>query len=313
MEFDTCVIKSDRVSKAFGKTHAVREVSLDVHSGQIFGLIGPSGCGKTTTIRLLLGVYSPSGGHVRVHGMAPHEFTREAHQDIGYMPQLFVLYPNLSVYQTLDFMASIYGMGLLYRRKRIKAVLELVELTDARRKRASKISGGMKRRLELACALLHEPSILFFDEPTAGVDPILRARFWDHFRGLRDKGRTLFVTTQYVTEAEYCDKVAVMDKGRLVALGSPYELRREALGGEVIDVTSTGYTSESLDAVRAYPGVRRVESVSLYRLRAYVDSAADSLPHILNVLEGRGVEISSAQEYSPSFDEVFVRLLQAKS
>jgi ABC-2 type transport system ATP-binding protein len=171
----------------------------------------------------------------------------------------------------------------------------------------------MKRRLELACALLHEPSVLFFDEPTAGVDPILRARFWDHFRTLRDRGHTLFVTTQYVTEAEYCDQVALMDEGRLVALGSPDELRREAWGGEVVDVTSSGYTSVSLAALRELPGVRRVESVSLYSLRAYVDSAADSLPSILKVLESHDIEISSAQEYNPSFDEVFVRLLQAQT
>jgi ABC-2 type transport system ATP-binding protein len=313
MESETCTIRLDRVSKAFGKTYAVRDVSLDVHCGQILGLIGPSGCGKTTTIRLMLGVYFPTAGDVDVHGLAPTKFTREVRERIGYMPQLFVLYPNLSVYQTLNFMASVYGMSLTYRRRRIQEVLDLVDLVDARKRRASKISGGMKRRLELACALLHEPSILVFDEPTAGVDPILRARFWDHFRDLRDKGNTLFVTTQYVTEAEYCDRVALMDEGRMVALGSPDELRRQALGGEVIDVTSSGYTPESLDAVRELAGVRRVESVSLYKLRAYVDSAGDSLPHVLNALEGCGVEITSAQEYAPSFDEVFVRLLKAES
>lgn len=310
MQSDTCLIRLDRVSKAFGRDYAVREVSLEVYCGQIFGLIGPSGCGKTTTIRLILGVYSPTAGEVNVQGLVPHEFTREVRERIGYMPQLFVLYPNLSVQQTLNFVASIYGMGLGHRRERIRAVLELTELTSARARQASKISGGMKRRLELACALLHEPSILVFDEPTAGVDPILRAKFWDHFRALRDRGNTVFVTTQYVAEAEYCDQVALMDEGRVVALGSPAELRREALGGQVLDVTSDGYSAESLEAVRELPGVRRVESVSLYKLRAYVDSAAGSLPGILNALESHHVEISSAQEYAPSFDEVFVRLIQ---
>jgi ABC-2 type transport system ATP-binding protein len=313
MESGDCRIRLDHVSKAFGKTYAVRDVSLDVYCGQILGLIGPSGCGKTTTIRLLLGIYFPTAGSVRVHGVARHQFTREVRENIGYMPQLFVLYPNLSVYQTLDFMASVYGLGFSYRRKRIADVLELVELTESRKKRASEISGGMQRRLALACALLHEPTVLVFDEPTAGVDPILRNKFWDHFRSLRDKGNTLFVTTQYVTEAEYCDRVALMDQGQVVALGSPDELRREALEGEVIDVASTGYTPESLDAVRAFRGVRRVESMSVYRLRAHVDSAAESLPHVLNILEDHGVEISSAQEYAPSFDEVFIRLLEAKS
>jgi ABC-2 type transport system ATP-binding protein len=291
----------------------VREISLDVYCGQILGLIGPSGCGKTTTIRLLLGIYTPTEGAVSVHGLPPTEFTREVREDIGYMPQLFVLYPNLTVYQTLGFMASVYGMDLERRRTRIGEVLELVGLDKARKQRADKISGGMKRRLQLACALLHEPSVLFFDEPTAGVDPILRARFWDHFHMLRDAGHTLFVTTQYVTEAEYCDRIALMDEGRLVALGSSSELRHEAFGGEVIDITSDGYTPDSLDAVRKMEGVRRVESVSLFKLRAYVDSAAGSLPQVLNALEGYGVQISSAQDYSPPFDEVFVRLIEAQN
>ena len=365
-ESETCMVRLERVSKAFGRTmrrrplpaerrrgivslpndadatsvrrsvdmgpdarYVVRDVSLEVHCGQILGLIGPSGCGKTTTVRLMLGVYVPTSGTVNVHGLNPTKFTREVHERIGYMPQFFVLYPNLSVDQTLNFMASVYGLGLDYRRRRIEEVLELVELTGARKQRAERLSGGMKRRLELACALLHEPSILFFDEPTAGVDPVLRARFWDHFHALRDQGNTLFVTTQYVTEAEYCDRVALMDEGRVVALGSPRELRRRALGGEVIDVESSGSTSESgpsgpigvggalsaesLEAVRELPGVRRVESLSLYRLRAYVDSsAADVLPLVLNALERCGVEVASAQEFNPSFDEIFVRLLKAK-
>jgi ABC-2 type transport system ATP-binding protein len=313
MESDACLIRLDSVSKAFGKAYAVRDVSLDVYCGQILGLIGPSGCGKTTTIRLLLGIYTPTEGEVRVHGLTPVDFTREVREDIGYMPQMFVLYPNLTVYQTLDFMASVYGIGIERRRTRIREVLELVGLDEARKQRADRISGGMKRRLQLACALLHEPSVLFFDEPTAGVDPILRARFWDHFHMLRDAGHTLFVTTQYVTEAEYCDRIALMDEGRLVALGTSSELRREAFGGEVIDITSSGYTPESLVAVRELEGVRRVESISLFKLRAYVDSAAGSLPQVLNALEGHGVQISSAQDYSPPFDDVFVRLIEAQN
>ena len=306
-----CMVRLDQVSKTFGQSQVVREVSLEVHCGQIFGLIGPSGCGKTTTIRLILGVYRPTSGSVHVHGLEPHKFTREVHERIGYMPQLFVLYPNLTINQTLSFMASVYGLSCKYRRERIEQVLDLVGLQNHRKKRAEKISGGMQRRLELACALLHEPSILFFDEPTAGVDPVLRARFWDHFRKLRDEGNTLLITTQYVTEAEYCDRVALMDEGRLVALGSPQELRRQALGGEVLEIESSGVTAESLQAIAKLEGVRRAESLSLDRLRVYVDQAADALPHVLNALEACGVVVSSAQDFSPSFDEIFVRLLEA--
>jgi ABC-2 type transport system ATP-binding protein len=310
-EFETCAVLLDRVSKTFGQSKVVRDVSLEVHCGQILGLIGPSGCGKTTTIRLILGVHKPTSGSVLVHGLEPHKFTREVHEHIGYMPQLFVLYPNLTVNQTLGFMASVYGLSREYRRERIEQVLDLVGLKDHRKKRAEKISGGMQRRLELACALLHEPSLLFFDEPTAGVDPVLRARFWDHFRALRDAGNTLFITTQYVTEAEYCDRVALMDEGQLVALGSPHELRRQALGGEVIDVESPRFDAKSLTAVSNLAGVRRVTVLSVDRIRVYVDSAADALPHVLNTLEDHGIVVSSAQEYNPSFDEIFVRLLEA--
>jgi ABC-2 type transport system ATP-binding protein len=311
LEFETCIVRLDGVSKSFGQSQVVRDVSFEVHCGQIFGLIGPSGCGKTTTIRLILGLYRPTSGTVNVHGLEPHRFPREAREDIGYMPQLFVLYPNLTVNQTLNFMASVYGLSREYRRERIGKVLELVGLQDHRKKPASRISGGMQRRLELACALLHEPSIIFFDEPTAGVDPVLRARFWEHFRALRDEGHTLFVTTQYVTEAEYCDKVALIDEGQLVALGSPKELRRKALGGEVIDFEAPGFAPASLSAVRSLGGVRRVAVLSVDRIRVYVDSAADALPHVLSALEDHDIGVSSAQEYNPSFDEIFVRLLEA--
>ena len=312
MENDRPIIELENVTKSFDKVDAVKELSFTVNRGQIFGLIGPSGCGKTTTIRLILGVYFPTGGRVSVLGLPPHKFPRAVQERIGYMPQLFVLYPNLTVYQTLNFIASIYGLSLPYRNERMGQVLELVELADERRKPASKMSGGMKRRLELACALLHEPALLFADEPTAGIDPILRAKFWDEFRALREQGHTLFVTTQYVTEAEYCDQVALMDKGRLAAIGSPEELRRLALDGEVLDIESTGFTAESLDAVRALPSVRRVESASLYKLRVYVETAATCMPHVLNVLEDHGVKIVAAKDYNPPFDEVFVRLLKHK-
>jgi ABC-2 type transport system ATP-binding protein len=312
MQSDTCLIHLEHVSKTFGREQAVRDVSLDVYCGQILGVIGPSGCGKTTTIRLLLGVYFPTEGEVTVHGRVPSQFTREVHEDIGYMPQFFVLYPYLTIDQTLDFMASVYGLGLQQRRTRIDEVLDLVGLSDARKQRAGNISGGMRRRLQLACALLHEPSVLVFDEPTAGIDPILRARFWDHFRSLRDEGRTLVITTQYVTEAEYCDQVALMDEGRVVALGSPAELRQRAFRGVVIDVVSTGHTPECLAAVRKLEGVSRVESVSLIKLRIYVDSAASRLPRVLDVFEKYEIAVSSTEDYYPSFDEVFVRLIESR-
>jgi ABC-2 type transport system ATP-binding protein len=167
---------------------------------------------------------------VRVLGGAPHTFSGDERRRLGYMPQHFVLYPELSVYRNLQFMAGVYGLSGAVHRARIEALLAMVELAEARDRPAGRLSGGMQRRLQLAAALLHDPELLVIDEPTAGIDPILRARFWQHFRALRDAGRTLIVSTQYVAEAESCDQLVLLRAGRVVAAGTPAELRVRASG-----------------------------------------------------------------------------------
>jgi len=183
------------IGKKFGERDVVEGLSFEVQRGTIFGIIGPSGGGKTTTMRMLLGVLRPTSGDLRVQGREPYKFRRRDRERLGYMPQQFVLFPELSVLENMGFSASIYGMGLWGRSKRIRRTLELVELWDARSRPAGLLSGGMQRRLELAATLVHNPEVIFLDEPTAGIDPVLRAKFWDHFRALRDEGRTLIVTT----------------------------------------------------------------------------------------------------------------------
>ena len=183
------------------------------------GLIGPSGAGKTTTIRVLTGALVPTNGKVSVLGEEPRHFRRQTRERIGYMPQSFTLYPDLTVRENVDFVASLFGM--LVPRGTDQAGPELVDLWDVRSRRAGRLSGGMQRRLELACALVHDPALLFLDEPTAGIDPLLRARIWTELHRLRDAGRTLIVTTQYVNEAESCDRVALISDGRLLALATP--------------------------------------------------------------------------------------------
>ena len=215
----------------------VQGLSFEVKRGTIFGVIGPSGCGKTTTIRMLLGVMRPTSGELRVLGREPHKFRRRDRERLGYMPQQFVLFPELSVSENMGFAASIYGMSFFGRGNRIRRTLELVELWDARSRPAGQLSGGMQRRLELAATLIHDPDVLFLDEPTAGIDPVLRSKFWDHFRALRDEGRTIIVTTQYVTEAEYCDEILVLREGQKVAIGTPDAVRQMAMGGEVVTVS----------------------------------------------------------------------------
>jgi ABC-2 type transport system ATP-binding protein len=223
------------ITKTFGEQVAVQNITFDVPAGSIFGFIGPSGSGKTTTIRLLTGIYKPTSGEVRVLGKRPEEFTQGLRARIGYMPQLFVLYPNLTIWENLNFAASIYGMSP-FRRKRLEEVLDFVELSEHKGKLARDASGGMQRRLSLAATLLHKPELIFLDEPTAGVDPVLRRKFWDHFRDLQNAGSTLLITTQYVNEAAYCDYVAVIAEGKLVVVDTPEGLRQSAFGGDVVDI-----------------------------------------------------------------------------
>ena len=280
---------------------------------KIFGLIGPSGCGKTTTVRLLTGVLKPQRGSVSVLGETPHEFHTATRERIGYMPQQFVLYPNLTVNENMSFVASLYGIGWR-RRKLIPTLLDFVELGDARHRLGSQLSGGMKRRLVLASALLNDPVILFADEPTAGIDPVLRSKVWEQFRVLRDQGRTLFVTTQYVGEATYCDYVGVMRAGRLLHVDTPDALRKRALGGDVIElVVDPPHALEVLQLLqrqRPVADVRRSRT-DPGRMFVYVDEAATRLPALLNIVrEQTGATIQRAEQFNPPFDDVFVALME---
>ena len=315
------VIEVSQVNKVFGEQVALRDVSLRVEPGEIFCLLGPSGSGKTTLIRLLNGVYFPTQGRVTVFGKEPARFSRQDREQIGYMPQMFVLYPNLSVAENLNFIASIYGLSWRDRRQRLPRLLELVNLTEHQRSLAGNISGGMKRRLELACALLHEPALVYMDEPTAGIDPILRASLWKEFRSLRDEERigpqgeslgrrTLFVTTQYVSEADSCDKVAIVAKGELVALGTPQELRAQALGGEAIEITADQMTRQHMTILQDLPGVKGIERLKFDQLRIAVDDAQTRLPLIVQTLYEQGLDLDSVDIVELKFDEVFVRLIE---
>ncbi len=223
-------IALDHASLRLGGRELVHDLTFAVPAGAICGLLAPSGGGKTTTLRLITGVYSPSAGTVCVLGGVPSRFSSCERRRLGYMPQQFVLYPELTVRRNLEFVAGIYGLPRRGLGERIDAMLRMVELEEARDRPAGRLSGGMQRRLQLAATLLHDPDLIVVDEPTAGIDPILRARFWAHFRRLRDTGRTVVISTQYVTEAEYCDRVVMLRAGHVVAAGAPAALRERALG-----------------------------------------------------------------------------------
>ena len=297
----------DGVTRRYGDVAAVNDVSLQVPAGTILGVIGPSGSGKTTIIRMLTGTLDSSEGRVRVLGQDPRKFTRHAREQLGYMPQHFVLYDELTASENLSFVASLFGLLWPKRGRRVKAMLKLLDLWDARGRRARQLSGGMQRRLELACALVHDPLLLFIDEPTAGLDPMLRKKIWAEFRRLREVGRTLVVTTQVVSEAEYCDSVAVLSHGRLVALARPDELRRLAFGGEVIEVE----TIEAFDASRLerVAGVRTIRQNAPRRFLVIADEAGSATPRVLQEIQSAGVSVLSSSEYRPPFDEVFAALV----
>lgn len=303
-------VRARQLTKLFAPGVGVVDLDLDVEPGTIFGFIGPSGSGKTTTIRLLTGVTAPDSGEIVVMGKPPGAFDRADRSRIGYMPQLPVLYNNLTIWQNMTFAASLYGMPRRERRRRIAEELENVDLSDAHSRKHGDASGGMQRRVSLAATLVHDPELLFLDEPSAGIDPLLRRRIWDRLEALRDEGRTIFVTTQYVGEAAYCDRVGVLADGRLVALDTPEGLRRLAYGGELLDVVFTEpVPGQSRDALVAASGATRSERLGARGVRLVVPDAGTASPEVADWAGEAGLTVESIEPYAPPFDDVFVELM----
>ena len=303
-------VRARGLTRTFAEGVGVHELDLDVDRGTIFGFIGPSGSGKTTTIRMMTGILPLESGELTVLGKAPSDFDQEDRNRLGYMPQLSVLYPHLSIWENLGFSASLFGVPWRGRRARMIEQLELVELNDAKTRLLRDSSGGMQRRLALAATLIHNPDLLFLDEPTAGLDPILRKKVWDHFAVLRDQGRTLFVTTQYVGEAAYCDRVGVLAEGRLIAVDTPEGLRRQAFGGEVLDVTfSQPLLASQLDQLAEAAQAVRTERIGPSQVRLVVADAGEVSPQVTAWAVETGLEVESVEPFLPAFDDVFVELV----
>jgi ABC-2 type transport system ATP-binding protein len=301
------IVEMHGVSHRFDHREVLSGIDLTVPRGTILGIIGPSGAGKTTTIRLLTGAISPTRGEVSVMGRVPKRFRRADREQIGYMPQSFTLYEDLTAGENIDFVASLFGMLWRRRRKRVREVLKLVGLWDVRGRQAGRLSGGMQRRLELACALVHQPDLLILDEPTAGIDPLLRGSIWEELHRLRDAGRTLLVTTQHVSEADECDRVAMIVRGRIIALAPPDELRRLATDGDLLDIeTSAVFDGAVLNGMH---GIRAVTQDGPRHLRIVVADAGSSLPDIVDKITATGVEVASAREQRLSFDDIFAILV----
>ena len=308
------VIRMQGVTKRFGDVAAVSNITLDVPQGGIFGFIGPSGCGKTTTVRLLIGNYAATEGEINVLGKSPDDFTAGDQRRIGYMPQLFILYPELTVWENLNFAASIYGYPM-NRDERLHELLDLVELTGHEKKLARNISGGMQRRLSLASTLVHDPELIFLDEPTAGIDPVLRRKFWDHFQVLKDRGHTLFVTTQYVGEAAYCDYVGVMRDGELLMVETPEMLRYKALSGHVLDLrTAEPLSLEALVMLEDHPLINsEITFIDQFTARFAVTKASTAIPQLLDWCREQVIIVESINEWVPPFDDVFVMIMEQQN
>jgi len=300
----------DNVTKKFGRDEVLHGITFRVPWGEILGVIGPSGSGKTTTIRMMLGMYKPSGGVVRLFGRDPWRLRRGDRERIGYMPQDFVLYPALTVEENLRFAASLYGVPWWETRRRIAQLLPYVDLVDARKRRAEDLSGGMRRRLSLAATLMHDPDFLVLDEPTAGIDPILRTAIWDGLKSAREDGKTMVITTQYVAEAEYCDHVLLIHKGAIIASGAPADLRREATGGDILDIRFDQPRPDIVMRLRSLPFVHAVETRDRPdEVRVTVDNVSTDLSALSEYCDREEGGYVSMEPHVLTFDDVFVRLV----
>jgi len=301
------------VTKRYDGEHGVSNLTFDVPAGHILGLIGPSGSGKTTTVRLLAGLLTRDSGTLEVLGRDPDAFDDDIRSRIGYLPQSTLLYPTLGLQENLEFVASLYGFSKAERRRRAIHMLETVDLAANRHMRLDRASGGMSRRLGLAAALLHDPTVVFLDEPTAGLDPILRREVWRRFHEMRDQGRTLIITTQYVGEASYCDGITLLAEGEIVASGTPESLRSRAFGGELVDVVFTTTPSWTvMQSLKEAVAATDVLTTGPRSIRLVVADAGTTIPTVSTVSLEHGVEVLEAEPFIPDFDDVFVRLVDRR-
>ena len=303
-------VETENLVKAFGSFLAVDHVSLRVSKGEIFGFLGPNGAGKSTTIRMLCGLLTPTSGKALVGNLDVAVVPEQVRRNIGYMSQKFSLYDDLTVEQNIDFFAGMYGVPRDLRHQRKQHVLEMANLTERRNALTATLSGGWKQRLALGCAILHNPPVLFLDEPTSGVDPIARAAFWDLIREMARTDHTIFVSTHYMDEAEYCHRLALMYRGRVIALGAPADLRAELSTHILLQLD----TSAPLDTMRALEHAPGIGEVAVFGggLHVAVDNMESGMNVIRERLSAEGIEIHRIEKILPSLEDVFVALIEAE-
>ena len=298
----------EHLFKRFGDFIAVNDVSIDVTPGEIFGFLGPNGAGKSTTIRILCGLLPPSSGKATVGGFDVLTQPEDIKKSIGYMSQKFSLYDDLTVTENIEFFGGVYGVSNAKLPERRDYVLKMAGLEDKRDALTRELSGGWKQRLALGCAILHQPPILFLDEPTSGVDPIARRNFWHLIYELSAAGHTIFVTTHYMDEAEYCHRIALMYGGRVIALGSPAELKTSLGAGHLLNLESSNLLG-SMAALEGKPGILDI-AVFGGGLHVKVEDPAQAIPAIYKILQDAGIHVLTLDSITPSMEDVFVSLIE---
>jgi ABC-2 type transport system ATP-binding protein len=298
------------LTKTFGKFTAVDNVSFTVRKGEVFGFLGANGAGKSTTIRMLCGLLQPSSGTAKVGGFDINSQTEQVKQSIGYMSQRFSLYDDLTVEQNIRFYGGVYGLGNARLRERMEWVITMANLKGREGSLTRTLAGGWKQRLALGCAILHEPKIVFLDEPTGGVDPISRRNFWELINQLSSEGITVLVTTHFLDEAEYCNDIILINAGKLIASGSPLELKTQHIKYPILEVSIAGGSIvDALEIVRAMPWALET-TVFGTKLHVMVEDEQQGRIVIGETLGQRGIPVSQAVRIIPSLEDVFLYLLE---
>jgi ABC-2 type transport system ATP-binding protein len=296
------------LTRRFGDFIAVDAVSFQVKKGEIFGFLGPNGAGKSTTIRMLCGLLGPTSGSGTVGGFDIMKEAEQIKRNIGYMSQKFSLYEDLTVTENINFYGGIYGLSGSRLEKRREWALSMAGLQEHRTSPTAILSGGWKQRLALACAILHEPPIIFLDEPTSGVDPLSRRRFWDLIYAMAEQGITIFVTTHYMEEAEYCDRIALIYGGKMIAMGSPLELKTKVMQDKIIDLRCQD-PQALIDPLKELPEIR---DVSLFGsgLHLVTPDADRGIAAVSRLLTDRGQSAATMEVITPSMEDVFISLIE---
>jgi len=303
------IILTENLTKRFGRTLAVAGLNLAVRREEIFGLVGPDGAGKTTTIRMLAAIMNPTKGWARVAGYDTVRQAEEIKRIIGYMPQHFSLYGDLTVMENLTFFADIFDVRGEERRRRIERLLEFARLAEFKNRRAAQLSGGMQKKLALACTLIHRPQILLLDEPTTGVDPVSRREFWDIISELHLAGVTILISTPYMDEAERCSRVGLMFEGQLIVCDEPDNIKG-LVTGELIELRPSDVW-RAREIAAEMDGVQEVQTYGDL-LHIFVDDAAKRMPQVEAGLLAQGIAVEGIRQTRPRMEEAFISLIRRR-